>query len=266
MMWLKQFPDICREMGFVVKEDFKIVTLSIPDIRQSVDINKKLFLADFELLVDSYNEVYDAVAIFEADKKSGKFSNMDAAEIRKLTCVFEKAKETGRLEDDTGMFQTELDFYYQHAEYLKAVLEKLLEKLKKEIEKASFYSASRYDFPIVMKQIDASCYKAYVPAKSNDGFLVQEYIFDLDDVGKNYEKKIRAQFEELFKKTSVVDSYRLLAELSIEVGHFVPACGIPFKKMTDALSYIKAKTGVDMKIMRDDKTNLDMIRTVNNPA
>lgn len=262
MMYLKQFPDVCREMGFTVKEDAKIVTLSIPDIHYSIDINRKLFLADLELVVDSYNEVYEAIAIFEAEKKSGKLNNMDAVELQKLTCVFEKAKKTGLLEDDTGVFQTELDSYYQHAEYLKTVLEKLLEKLKKEIERAGYYSASRYDFPIVMKQIDTSCYKAYVPTKSNDGFLVQEYIIDLDDIGKNDEKKIRAQFDELFKKTSVGDSYRLLAELSIEVGYFVPACGIPFKKMADALSYIKAKTGIDLKIVRSDKTNLDIIRTM----
>lgn len=106
---------------------------------------------------------------------------------------------------------------------------------------------SSHDFPIVMKQIDASCYKAYVPTKSNDGFIVQEYIFDLDDIGKNDEKKIRAQYEELFQKTNVADSYRLLAELAIEVGYFVPVCGIFFKRMDDVVSYIKMKTGVDLK-------------------
>lgn len=230
MMYLKQFPDICREMGFAVKEDFKIVTLSIPDIHYSIDINKKLFLEDLELMLDSYSEECEAIAISEAD--------------------------------DTGMFQTEVDACHQHAEYLKAVLEKLLDKLRKEVEKARLYSASCYDFPIVMKQIDASCYKAYALAKSNNGFLVQEYIIDLDDIGKSDEKKIHAQFEELFKRASVIDSYRLLAELSIEVGYFVPPCGIPFKKMADALSYIKAKTGVDMKVVQADKTNLDMIRTM----
>lgn len=36
MMYLKQFPDICREMGLTVKENSKIVTLSIPDIRYSI--------------------------------------------------------------------------------------------------------------------------------------------------------------------------------------------------------------------------------------
>ena len=46
----------------------------------------------------------------------------------------------------------------------------------------------------------------------------------------NDEKKIRAQFDELFQKTNVADSYRLLAELSIEVGYFVPVCGIFFSK------------------------------------
>ena len=228
MMYLKQFPDICREMGFAVKEDFKIVTLSIPDIHYSIDINKKLFLEDLELMLDSYSEECEAIAISEAD--------------------------------DTGMFQTEVDACHQHAEYLKAVLEKLLDKLRKEVEKARLYSASRYNFPIVMKQIDTSCYKAYAPAKSNDGFMVQEYIIDLDDIGKSDENKIRAQSEELFKKASAVDSYRLLAELSIEVGYFVPDCGIPFRKIEDALSYIKAKTGVALKIVMADKTNLDMIR------
>lgn len=230
MMYLKQFPDICREMGFAVKEDFKIVTLSIPDIHYSIDINKKLFLEDLELMLDSYSEECEAIAISEAD--------------------------------DTGMFQTEVDACHQHAEYLKAVLEKLLDKLRKEVEKARLYSASRYNFPIVMKQIDTSCYKAYAPAKSNDGFMVQEYIIDLDDIGKSDENKIRAQSEELFKKASVVDGYRLLAELSIEVGYFVPACGISFKSMGDAVSYIKTKTDVDMTIVRSDKTNLEMIRTL----
>lgn len=230
MMYLKQFPDICREMGFAVKEDFKIVTLSIHDIHYSIDINKKLFLEDLELMLDSYSEECEAIAISEAD--------------------------------DTGMFQTEVDACHQHAEYLKAVLEKLLDKLRKEVEKARLYSASRYNFPIVMKQIDTSCYKAYAPAKSNDGFMVQEYIIDLDDIGKSDENKIRTQFDELFQKTNAADSYRLLAELAIEVGYFDPACGIFFKSMGDAVSYIKAKTGVDLKVVQPDKTNLDMIRTV----
>jgi hypothetical protein len=230
MMYLKQFPDICREMGFAVKEDFKIVTLSIPDIHYSIDINKKLFLEDLELMLDSYSEECEAIAISEAD--------------------------------DTGMFQTEVDACHQHAEYLKAVLEKLLDKLRKEVDKARLYSTSSHEFPIVMKQIDASCYKAYVPTKSNNGFIVQEYIFDLDDIGKNDEKKIRAQFDELFQKTNAADSYRLLAELAIEVGYIVPACGIFFKSMGDAVSYIKTKTDVDMTIVRSDKTNLETIRTL----
>lgn len=230
MMYLKQFPDICREMGFAVKEDFKIVTLSIPDIHYSIDINKKLFLEDLELMLDSYSEECEAIAISEAD--------------------------------DTGMFQTEVDACHQHAEYLKAVLEKLLDKLRKEVDKARLYSTSSHDFPIVMKQIDASCYKAYVPTKSNNGFIVQEYIFDLDDIGKNDEKKIRAQFDELFQKTNAADSYRLLAELAIEGGYIVPACGIFFKSMGNAVSYIKTKTDVDMTIVRSDKTNLEMIRTL----
>lgn len=230
MMYLKQFPDICREMGFDVKEDFKIVTLSIPDIHYSIDINKKLFLEDLELMLDSYSEECEAIAISEAD--------------------------------DTGMFQTEVDACHQHAEYLKAVLEKLLDKLRKEVEKARLYSASRYNFLIVMKQIDASCYKAYAPTKSNNGFIVQEYILDLNDIGKNDEKKIRAQFDELFQRTNTADSYRLLAELSIEIGYFAPVCGIFFKTMGDAVSYIKTKTDVDMTIVQSDKTNLEMIRTL----
>jgi hypothetical protein len=262
MMYLKQFPDICREMGFDVEEKAKIVTLRVTDINYSIDINKKLFLEDLELILDSYSEVREAIAIFEAKTKSGKYDNLDATELQKLKCVFDKAWETGRLKDDTGMFQTEVDTCHQHAEYLKAVLEKLLEKLKKEVDKARLYSTSSHDFPIVMKQIDASCYKAYVPTKSNNGFIVQEYIFDLDDIGKNNEQKIRAQFNELFQKTNAADSYRLLAELAIEVGYFVPACGIFFKKMGDAVSYIKTKTDVDMTIVQSDKTNLEMIRTL----
>lgn len=262
MMYLKQFPDICREMGFDVEEKAKSVTLSVTDINYSIDINKKLFLEDLELILDSYSEVREAIAIFEAEAKSGKYDNLDATELQKLKCVFDKAWETGRLKDDTGMFQTEVDTCHQHAEYLKAVLEKLLEKLKKEVDKARLYSTSSHDFPIVMKQIDASCYKAYVPTKSNNGFIVQEYIFDLDDIGKNNEQKIRAQFNELFQKTNAADSYRLLAELAIEVGYFVPACGIFFKKMGDAVSYIKTKTDVDMTIVQSDKTNLEMIRTL----
>lgn len=230
MMYLKQFPDICREMGFDVEEKAKIITLRIADINYSIDINKKLFLEDLELMLDSYNEECEAIAISEAD--------------------------------DTGMFQTEVDACHQHAEYLKAVLEKLLDKLRKEVEKARLYSASRYNFLIVMKQIDTSCYKAYAPAKSNDGFMVQEYIIDLDDIGKSDEKKIRAQFDELFQRTNTADSYRLLAELSIEIGYFAPVCGIFFKTMGDAVSYIKTKTDVDMTIVQSDKTNLEMIRTL----
>lgn len=262
MMYLKQFPDICREMGFDVEEKAKSVTLRITDINYSIDINKKLFLEDLELILDSYSEVREAIAIFEAKTKSGKYDNLDATELQKLKCVFDKAWETGRLKDDTGMFQTEVDACHQHAEYLKAVLEKLLEKLKKEVDKARLYSTSSHDFPIVMKQIDASCYKAYMPTKSNNGFIVQEYIFDLNDIGKNDEKKIRAQFDELFQRTNTADSYRLLAELSIEVGYFVPVCGFFFKRMDDAISYIKTKIDVDMTIIRSDKTNLEMIRTL----
>lgn len=262
MMYLKQFPDICREMGFDVEEKAKTITLRITDINYSIDINKKLFLEDLELILDSYSEVREAIAIFEAKTKSGKYDNLDATELQKLKCVFDKAWETGRLKDDTGMFQTEVDTCHQHAEYLKAVLEKLLEKLKKEVDKAHLYSTSSHDFPIVMKQIDASYYKAYVPTKSNNGFIVQEYIFDLNDIGKNDEKKIRAQFDELFQRTNTADSYRLLAELSIEVGYFVPVCGIFFKKMGEAVSYIKTKTDVDMTIVQSDKTNLEMIRTL----
>ena len=204
----------------------------------------------------------EAIAIFEADVDAGKFNDMGVDDFQRLQSVFEKAKETGRLKDDTGLFQAEVGFYAQHAECLKAVLEKLLEKLKKEVDKARLYSTSSHDFPIVMKQIDASCYKAYVPTKSNNGFIVQEYIFDLNDIGKNDEKKIRAQFDELFQRTNTADSYRLLAELSIEVGYFVPVCGIFFKKMGDAVSYIKTKTDVDMTIVQSDKTNLEMIRTL----
>lgn len=230
MMYLKQFPDICREMGFDVEEKAKTVTLRVTDINVNYSINKKLFLEDLEVMLDSYSEECEAIAISEAD--------------------------------DTGMFQTEVDSCHQQAECLKAVLEKLLEMLKKEVDKARLYSTSSHDFPIVMKQIDASCYKAYVPTKSNNGFIVQEYIFDLDDIGKNDEKKIRAQFDELFQKTNAADSYRLLAELAIEVGYFVPACGIFFKSMGDAVSYIKTKTDVDMTIVLSDKTNLEMIRTL----
>lgn len=135
MMYLKQFPDICREMGFDVEEKAKIVTLRVTDINYSININKKLFLEDLELVLDSYSEVRTAIAIFEAETKAGKYDNLDATELQKLKCVFDKAWETGRLKDDTGMFQTEVDSCHQHAEYLKAVLEKLLEKLKKEVEK-----------------------------------------------------------------------------------------------------------------------------------
>lgn len=230
MMYLKQFPDICREMGFDVEEKAKTVTLRVTDINVNYSINKKLFLEDLELMLDSYSEECEAIAISEAD--------------------------------DTGMFHTEVDACHQHAEYLKAVLEKLLDKLRKEVEKARLYSASRYDFLIVMKQIDASCYKAYALAKSNNGFLVQEYIIDLDDIGKSDEKKIHAQFDELFQRTNTADSYRLLAELSIEIGYFAPVCGIFFKTMGDAVSYIKTKTDVDMTIVQSDKTNLEMIRTL----
>ena len=155
MMYLKQFPDICREMGFDVEEKEKIVTLCVTDINCSININKKLFLEDLELTLDSYSEVCVAIAVFEAKAKAGKYDNLDATELQKLKRVFDKAWETGQLKDDTGMFQTEVDSCHQHAECLKAVLEKLLEKLKKEVDKARLYSTSSHNFPIVMKQIDA---------------------------------------------------------------------------------------------------------------
>ena len=43
MMYLKQCPDICREMGRDMKENSKIVTLSVADICYSIDIKEKLF-------------------------------------------------------------------------------------------------------------------------------------------------------------------------------------------------------------------------------
>lgn len=81
MMYLKQFPDICREMGFDVEEKAKSVTLRITDINYSIDINKKLFLEDLELILDSYSEVREAIAIFEAKTKSGKYDNLDTPAI-----------------------------------------------------------------------------------------------------------------------------------------------------------------------------------------
>lgn len=179
MMYLKQFPDICREMGFDVEEKEKIVTLCVTDINCSININKKLFLEDLELALDSYSEVCVAIAVFEAKAKAGKYDNLDATELQKLKCVFDKAWETGRLKDDTGMFQTEVDACHQHAECLKAVLEKLLEKLKKEVEKARLYSSSSHNFPIVMKQIDASCYKAYDFWKGDDEESVEWAVFEV---------------------------------------------------------------------------------------
>ncbi len=73
MMYLKQFPDICREMGFDVEEKEKIVTLCVTDINCSININKKLFLEDLELTLDSYSEVCVAIAVFEAKAKAGKY-------------------------------------------------------------------------------------------------------------------------------------------------------------------------------------------------
>ena len=43
MMYLKQFPDICREMGFDVEEKGKIRNLERSDINYSIDINKNSF-------------------------------------------------------------------------------------------------------------------------------------------------------------------------------------------------------------------------------
>ena len=163
MMYLKQFPDICREMGFDVEEKAKIVTLRVTDINYSIDINKKLFLEDLELILDSYSEVREAIAIFEAKTKSGKYDNLDATELQKLKCVFDKAWETGRLKDDTGMFQTEVDTCHQHAEYLKAVLEKLLEKLKKEVDKARLYDEQGSD------EEDWFAAASFSPRSDNDG-------------------------------------------------------------------------------------------------
>jgi hypothetical protein len=93
MMYLKQFPDICREMGLAMKENSKIVTLSVPDICYSIAINKKLFLEDLELVVDSFDDVHEAIAIFEADVDAGKFNDMGVDDFQRLQSVFEKAKE-----------------------------------------------------------------------------------------------------------------------------------------------------------------------------
>lgn len=46
MMYLKQFPDICREMGFDVEEKEKIVTLCVTDIN-SKDSGAPLAFASF---------------------------------------------------------------------------------------------------------------------------------------------------------------------------------------------------------------------------
>ena len=118
MMYLKQFPDICREMGFDVEEK---QNHNLAHYRHQLlhRHQQKPLLEDLELILDSYSEVREAIAIFEAKTKSGKYDNLDATELRKLKCVFDKAWETGRLKDDTGMFQTEVDTCHQHAEYLK---------------------------------------------------------------------------------------------------------------------------------------------------
>ncbi len=228
----KTVSDICREMGFAVKEDFKIVTLSIPDIHYSIDINKKtlFFLEDLELMLDSYSEECEAIAISEAD--------------------------------DTGMFQTEVDACHQHAEYLKAVLEKLLDKLRKEVDKARLYSTSSHDFPIVMKQIDASCYKAYVPTKSNNGFIVQEYIFDLDDIGKTMRRKFALSSMNFSRRRTLLTATVFGGACHRGWIHCPGLRNFFFKSMGNAVSYIKTKTDVDMTIVRSDKTNLEMIRTL----
>ena len=53
-----------------------------------------------------------------------------------------------------------------------------------------------------------------------------------------------------FQRTNTADSYRLLAELSIEVGYFVPGLRNFFQKMGEAVSYIKTKADVDMTIVQ----------------
>lgn len=92
MMYLKQFPDICREMGLTVKENSKVVTLSVPDICYSIAINKKLFLEDLELAVDSFDDVHEAIAIFEADVDAGKLYDMDADDFQRLNPSLRKPR------------------------------------------------------------------------------------------------------------------------------------------------------------------------------
>ena len=72
MMYLKQFPDICREMGFDVEEKAKTVTLRVTDINVNYSINKKLFLEDLELTIDSYSEVGDVYGGVVAAKLPGR--------------------------------------------------------------------------------------------------------------------------------------------------------------------------------------------------
>lgn len=49
MMYLKQFPDICREMGFDVEEKEKIVTLCVTDI----NCNDDTFFDDWAMTVEN---------------------------------------------------------------------------------------------------------------------------------------------------------------------------------------------------------------------
>ena len=95
MMYLKQFPDICREMGFDVEEKEKIVTLCVTDINCSININKKLFLEDLELALDSYSEVCVAIAVFEAKAKAGKYDNLDATELHSSASLTKLGKPGG---------------------------------------------------------------------------------------------------------------------------------------------------------------------------
>lgn len=95
MMYLKQFPDICREMGFDVEDKAKTITLRITDINYSIDINKKLFLEDLELILDSYSEVREAIAIFEAKTKSGKYDNLDATELQNSSASLTRLGKPG---------------------------------------------------------------------------------------------------------------------------------------------------------------------------
>lgn len=68
MMYLKQFPDICREMGFDVEEKAKIVTLRVTDINLDCDgtVKERTLALNISLRYTLYDGGYNFATLLYA--------------------------------------------------------------------------------------------------------------------------------------------------------------------------------------------------------